>query len=144
MSVPESWAKFSNDNIQRSQAERAASKDNRNKIEQLLNKCATAMVNQWNIVNNAFTDRIKEYMDAKHKLQTHLSKVRAPSTGRRHTSPRCVRQAQAADTIVSLMCILPALLMWGGEGLSTVRSVCASLAYSHIRTAMKLYRRLLL
>jgi len=75
MSVPDSWAKFSNDNIQRSQAERAASKDNRNRIEQLLNKCATAMVNQWNAVNNAFTDRIKEYMDAKHKLQTHLSKV---------------------------------------------------------------------
>lgn len=74
-SVPESWAKFSNDNIQRSQSERAASKDARNKIEQLLNKCATAMINQWNAVNNAFTDRIKEYMDAKHKLQTHLSKV---------------------------------------------------------------------
>ena len=35
-SVPESWAKFSNDNIQRSQAERAASKDMRNRIEQLL------------------------------------------------------------------------------------------------------------
>lgn len=74
-SVPETWAKFSNDNIQRSQSERSASKDVRNRIEQLLNKCATAMVNQWNAVNNAFTDRIKEYMDAKHKLQTHLSKV---------------------------------------------------------------------
>lgn len=74
-SVPESWAKFSNDNVQRSQSERAASKDNRNRIEQLLNKCATAMVNQWNGVNNAFTDRIKEYTDAKNKLQTHLSRV---------------------------------------------------------------------
>lgn len=74
-SVPESWAKFSNDNIQRSQSERAASKDVRDRIEQLLNKCATAMVNQWNTVNTAFTDRMKEYMDAKHKLQNHLSKV---------------------------------------------------------------------
>lgn len=74
-SVPESWAHFSNNNIQRSQSERAASKDVRNKIEELLNKCATAMVNQWNSVNNAFTDRIKEYMDSKHKLQTHLAKV---------------------------------------------------------------------
>lgn len=74
-SVPETWAKFSNDNIQRSQSERAASKDNRNRIEQLLNQCATAMINQWNTVNNAFTDRLKEYMDAKHKLQTHLSRV---------------------------------------------------------------------
>jgi tektin-3 len=75
VSVPETWAKFTNDNIQRSQSERAASKDMRDAIEQLLNKCATAMVNQWNSVNNAFTDRIKEYMDAKHRLQTHLSKV---------------------------------------------------------------------
>lgn len=75
MSVPDSWAKFSNDNIQRSQSERAASRDNRNRIEQLLNKCATAMVNQWNTVNNAFSDRIKEYMDARNKLQTHLSRV---------------------------------------------------------------------
>ena len=74
-SVPESWAKFSNDNIQRSQAERAASKDTRSAIEQLLNNCATAMVSQWNAVNNVFTDRIREYMDAKHQLQTHLSKV---------------------------------------------------------------------
>ena len=45
------------------------------RIEQLLNKCATAMVSQWNSVNNAFTDRIREYMDAKNKLQTHLSRV---------------------------------------------------------------------
>lgn len=74
-SVPETWAKFSNDNIQRSQSERAGSRDVRNRIEQLLNKCATAMVNQWNAVNNAFTGRIKEYMDAKNKLQTHLSQV---------------------------------------------------------------------
>ncbi len=73
--MPESWAKFSNDNIQRSQSERAGSRDVRNRIEQLLNKCATAMVNQWNAVNNTFTDRLKEYMDAKHNLQTHLSQV---------------------------------------------------------------------
>jgi len=74
-SVPESWARFSNNNIQRSQSERAAAKDMRNKIETLLNRCATAMQNQWNTVNNAFTDRIREYMDAKNRLQTHLSKV---------------------------------------------------------------------
>lgn len=74
-SVPETWSKFSNNNIQRSQAERAASKDNRNKIEQLLNKCAQAMVNQWNSVNQALSDRCREYMDAKNRLQTHLAKV---------------------------------------------------------------------
>ena len=73
--MPDSWAKFSNDNIQRSQSERTASKDVRNRIEQLLNKCATAMVNKWNTVNTAFTNRMKEYMDAKHTLQNHLSNV---------------------------------------------------------------------
>lgn len=75
VSVPETWAKFSNDNIQRSQSERAATRDCCNRIEALLNKCATAMLNQWNAVNNGFTDRLREYMDAKHNLQTHLSKV---------------------------------------------------------------------
>lgn len=74
-SVPESWAKYSNNNIQRSQSERAASTDKRNQIEQLLNKCHTAMINQWNTVKNALTDRIRECMDAKNKLQTNLSQV---------------------------------------------------------------------
>jgi len=74
-SVPETWAKFSNDNIQRSQSERAASNAMRNQIESTLNRCATAMMNQWNTVNKAFTDRIMEYMEAKTRLQTHLSKV---------------------------------------------------------------------
>ena len=77
MSVPDTWAKFSNDNIKRSQSERAASKDTRNNIELLLNKISTAMMNQWNAVNSAFTDRIREYMDAKNKLQTHLARVRS-------------------------------------------------------------------
>lgn len=74
-SVPETWAKFSNNNIQRSQSERAASTDKRNQIEQLLNKCHTVMINQWNNVKNALTDRIREYVDAKNKLQTNLSQV---------------------------------------------------------------------
>ncbi len=74
-SVPQTWAKFSNDNIQRSQSERTASRDIRSKIEALLNKCATAMIHQWNTVNHAYTDRIKEYMEAKQRLHQHLSKV---------------------------------------------------------------------
>ena len=74
-SVPETWAKFSNDNIQRSQSERKASKDMRNRIEQLLIHAANLMLHYWNTVNNAFTDKIKEQVEAKHKIQTHLSKV---------------------------------------------------------------------
>lgn len=75
VSVPESWAKFSNDNIQRSQSERAASRHMRNEIESVLNSCANEMWQEWNAVNVALNQRIGETTDARNKLQTHLSKV---------------------------------------------------------------------
>ncbi|KAL5018177.1 hypothetical protein ScPMuIL_003899 [Solemya velum] len=75
LSVPETWAKFSNDNIQRSQSERAASKQMRNEIESVLNSCANEMWQQWNAVNVALTQRLQESTDARNRLQTHLSKV---------------------------------------------------------------------
>ncbi|OWF47784.1 tektin-3-like isoform X1 [Mizuhopecten yessoensis] len=75
VSVPETWAKFSNDNIQRSQSERAASKQMRNEIESALNSCANDMWQEWNSVNVALTQRIGESTDARNRLQTHLSKV---------------------------------------------------------------------
>lgn len=77
-SVPETWARFSNNNIQRSQAERHASHDMRNRIEQLLNKAANLTLYYWNKVNNAFTEKIREQVEARNHLQTHLSKVRLP------------------------------------------------------------------
>jgi tektin-3 len=76
--VPETWARFSNNNIQRSQAERHASHDMRNRIEQLLNKAANLTLYYWNKVNNAFTEKIREQVEARNHLQTHLSKVRLP------------------------------------------------------------------
>ncbi|KAK3578211.1 hypothetical protein CHS0354_020580 [Potamilus streckersoni] len=75
VSVPETWAKFSNDNIQRSQSERAASKHMRNEIESVLNSCANEMWQEWNAVNVNLTQRIQESTDARNRLQTHLSKV---------------------------------------------------------------------
>ncbi|KAK3091823.1 hypothetical protein FSP39_022908, partial [Pinctada imbricata] len=75
VSVPETWAKFSNDNIQRSQSERAASKQMRNEIESVLNSCANEMWQEWNSVNVALSQRIQESTDARNRLQTHLSKV---------------------------------------------------------------------
>ncbi|KAK6187735.1 hypothetical protein SNE40_005692 [Patella caerulea] len=75
VSVPESWAKFTNDNIQRSQSERAASKHMRNEIESVLNACANEMWQEWNAVNVALTGRMQDTTDARNKLQTHLSKV---------------------------------------------------------------------
>ena len=75
VSVPETWAKFSNDNIQRSQSERAASRQMRNEIESVLNSCANEMWQEWNAVNVNLTKRCQESTDARNRLQTHLSKV---------------------------------------------------------------------
>ncbi|XP_015272432.1 PREDICTED: tektin-3 [Gekko japonicus] len=75
ISVPESWAKFTDDNILRSQSERAASSKLRDDIETLLVVTANEMWNQFNKVNVAFTNRISETADAKNKIQTHLAKT---------------------------------------------------------------------
>ncbi|XP_064597816.1 tektin-3-like [Liolophura sinensis] len=75
VSVPETWANFSNNNIQRSQSERAASKQMRNEIESVLNQCSNEMWQEWNAVNFNFTQRIQESSEARNRLQNHLSKV---------------------------------------------------------------------
>lgn len=74
-SVPETWAEFSNNNIKRSQAERANSKAVRVEIADTINRCANEMWNQWNKVNTEFTRRIGETTDARNRIQSHLSKV---------------------------------------------------------------------
>ncbi|KAK3748289.1 hypothetical protein RRG08_039541 [Elysia crispata] len=75
ISVPETWAKYTNDNIQRSQAERAASKQMRNEIETVINTCNNEMWQSWNAVNTALSFRIQETTDARNKLQNHLNKT---------------------------------------------------------------------
>ncbi|KFO86792.1 Tektin-3 [Buceros rhinoceros silvestris] len=75
ISVPESWAKFTDDNILGSQSERAASAKLRDNIENLLVVTANEMWRQFNAVNVAFTNRIAETADAKNKIQTHLAKT---------------------------------------------------------------------
>ncbi|XP_063208471.1 tektin-3-like [Chroicocephalus ridibundus] len=75
ISVPQSWAKFTNDNILRSQSQRAASAKLRDNIENLLAVTDSQMWRQFNTVNGAFTNRIAETADAKRKIQTHLAKT---------------------------------------------------------------------
>nr|XP_033817167.1 tektin-3 [Geotrypetes seraphini]XP_033817168.1 tektin-3 [Geotrypetes seraphini] len=75
ISVPETWAKFTDDNILRCQSERAASAKLRDDVENLLIITANEMWNQFNTVNVAFTNRIAETNDAKNKLQNHLAKT---------------------------------------------------------------------
>jgi len=74
-SVPATWAKFSQENIARSQKERAASERLRHDIESTLRACANEMWSQFNTVNVAFNARISETTDARNKLQAHLQKV---------------------------------------------------------------------
>ena len=74
-SVPDTWAKFSDTNIRRSQSERQASRDLRNNIEQLCNTVTMSLMNEWNAANTALSERVKEYTEARNQLQTHLSKV---------------------------------------------------------------------
>ncbi|KAM6377228.1 tektin-3-like [Pluvialis apricaria] len=75
ISVPESWARFTNDNILRSQSVRAASAKLRDDTESLLVVTANEMWRQFNRVNVTFTNRIAETADAKSRIQTHLAKT---------------------------------------------------------------------
>uniref|UniRef100_A0A3P8SE74 Tektin n=1 Tax=Amphiprion percula TaxID=161767 RepID=A0A3P8SE74_AMPPE len=75
LSLPDSWSKFTDDNILHSQSERAASHKLRDEIEILLNTTSSEMWNQFNNVNVAFTNRISETADTKNSLQTHLAKT---------------------------------------------------------------------
>lgn len=76
MSVPDTWIQFSETNIRRSQSERAASRDIRAQIDQLIHSVTTSIASEWNAVNGAFSDRVAEYVDARNKIQAHLAKAR--------------------------------------------------------------------
>ncbi|CAG5904042.1 unnamed protein product [Menidia menidia] len=75
VSLPDSWSKFTDDNILLSQSQRAASHKLRDEIEILLNTTSNEMWSQFNNVNVAFTGRISETGDAKNSLQAHLAKT---------------------------------------------------------------------
>lgn len=75
VSNPETWTQHSSDLVTRSQQDRAASKRYRGLIDQTLASTATEMLNQWNIVNAAFADRIRQYIKARTELENNLAKV---------------------------------------------------------------------
>uniref|UniRef100_A0A8C3S483 Tektin n=2 Tax=Chelydra serpentina TaxID=8475 RepID=A0A8C3S483_CHESE len=75
VSVPETWAKFSDDNIRHSQNARANSMKLREETENTLENVSEEMWKQFTDTNLAFTNRIAETADTKNKLQTHLAKT---------------------------------------------------------------------
>ncbi|XP_012640482.1 tektin-5 [Microcebus murinus] len=75
VSVPETWAKFTNDNIRHSQTMRANSIRLREEAEHLSETLSDQMWKQFTDTNLAFNARISEVMDVKNKLQTQLAKT---------------------------------------------------------------------
>ncbi|XP_071104394.1 tektin-3-like isoform X3 [Haliotis cracherodii] len=75
LSIPVSWARYTQENIARSQKERAASERLRGDIDTCLRACANEMWNNFNSVNNNFNTRIRETTDARNKLQAHLQRT---------------------------------------------------------------------
>ncbi|XP_048729264.1 tektin-3-like isoform X2 [Ostrea edulis] len=75
ITIPDSWVRYTQENIARSQKERAASERLRGEIDSTLRACANEMWNQFNGVNNAFNTRVRETTDARNKLQAHLQRT---------------------------------------------------------------------
>ncbi|NXG61143.1 TEKT5 protein, partial [Hemiprocne comata] len=75
VSVPATWAKFSQDNIRCSQHARANSVKLREDAEAALENTSEEMWNQFISTNLAFNKRIAEVADAKNKLQAQLAKI---------------------------------------------------------------------
>uniref|UniRef100_A0A8D0GE65 Tektin n=1 Tax=Sphenodon punctatus TaxID=8508 RepID=A0A8D0GE65_SPHPU len=75
ISVPETWAKFSDDNIRYSQNARAYSIKLREEAEHTLESTSEDMWRQFTDTNLAFSKRISETADIKNKLQAHLAKT---------------------------------------------------------------------
>lgn len=74
-STPETWAKFSHDNIYRAEREKLASINLRALIDNILHDISEDLRMQCAAVNEAFARRCEELDDAKHKLEHHLKKV---------------------------------------------------------------------
>lgn len=77
ITIPESWARYTQENIARSQKERASSERLRGEIDSTLRQCANDMWNMFNTVNNSFNARIRETTDARNRLQAHLQRTMA-------------------------------------------------------------------
>ncbi|CAG0893875.1 unnamed protein product [Darwinula stevensoni] len=75
VTVPETWADFTQRNIQHSQRERRASGQLRTKNYNLVSQCMNTLQNAWERTNAALTYRCTETSEAKNRLQNHLSKA---------------------------------------------------------------------
>ncbi|XP_010304772.1 tektin-1 isoform X1 [Balearica regulorum gibbericeps] len=72
---PEDWLDFSNINVEKADKQRNNSLALRALIDGILSQTANDMRKQCEMVNLAFTNRLKEVKDAKHKLEMLLAMV---------------------------------------------------------------------
>ncbi|NXW65673.1 TEKT1 protein, partial [Eurystomus gularis] len=72
---PEDWIDFSNINVEKADKQRNNSLALRALIDGILSQTANDMRKQYEMVNVALSNRVKEVKDAKHKLETLLAVV---------------------------------------------------------------------
>lgn len=75
VSTPESWSRFTEENIKRSASERIQSDEYMNAADNLVKETSNDIWSQWNGVNSAFEQRVYESNEAKEKIQNHLNAV---------------------------------------------------------------------
>ncbi|XP_049760509.1 tektin-4 isoform X1 [Elephas maximus indicus] len=83
-STPETWAKFSWDNLYHAERERLASANLRQLIDCILRDMSEDLRLQCDAVNLAFGRRCEELEDASHKLEHHLCKTLREITDQEH------------------------------------------------------------
>ncbi|XP_045397010.1 tektin-4 isoform X1 [Lemur catta] len=83
-STPETWARFTQDNLCRAQRERRASANLRALIHCVLQDAGEDLRLQCDAVNLAFQRRCEELEDARHKLQHHLNQTLREITDQEH------------------------------------------------------------
>jgi len=75
VTVPESWVKYTQENLSRSQHEREVSAKLRGAVDACIRACANEMWAQHNAVNNTLNARLQQLEGAKEGLQAHLQRV---------------------------------------------------------------------
>ena len=75
VSVPETWTRYTEENIRRALSEISQSDELLNQSNQLMATTNNDMWSQWNHVNVSLENRVQEEQVAKNKIQAHLEKV---------------------------------------------------------------------
>lgn len=110
-STPESWAKFTQEKLDRAERERLASVNLRGLIDCILRDTGEDLRLQCDAVNLAFGRRCEELEDARVKLELHLRKV-GPGVLRMHPGLAEARPGHWAlriPNVATMLCSLPSL-----------------------------------